>query len=437
MTISSSLAAGVAGLNANAQRLASISDNIANSSTFGYKRVVTDFHSMVLNAGPTKYTAGGVRTTTDRLIDERGQLQGSDNATDIAITGRGFMPVTDLAAVRQQANFPMSLMTTGSFRPNEDGILVTATGQVLMGWPAARNGTFPEFPRDSADGLRPIDIFHNQFAANPTTQIDMGVNLPSDDTLPGSSFEPYNLTLEYFGNLGQTEALTMTFTPTFATSGLSNQWTLDVADSATGGAVIGQYTLTFNDGPTDGGTLSTVDTVSPPTPAGADYDPLTGQIPLTVGGGDITLNIGRPDLPSGMTQLESTFAPSNLSKNGSAVGNLLGVEVDSGGIMRAVYDSGFTRPIYKIPVVDVANANGLTAMDNQTYKVSRDSGEVFLWDAGTGPTGEVMGFAREASTTDVAHELTQLIQTQRAYSSNAKVIQTVDEMLQETTNLKR
>ena len=62
---------------------------------------------------------------------------------------------------------------------------------------------------------------------------------------------------------------------------------------------------------------------------------------------------------------------------------------------------------------------------------------MFLWDAGSGPTGAIEGFAREQSTTDIAHELTQLIQTQRAYSSNAKIIQTVDEMLQETTNLKR
>ena len=83
------------------------------------------------------------------------------------------------------------------------------------------------------------------------------------------------------------------------------------------------------------------------------------------------------------------------------------------------------------------NPNGLIALDNQTYKVSPDSGSFYLWDAGDGPTGAMVGYAREASNTDVAAELTDLIQTQRAYSSNAKVIQTVDEMLQETANLKR
>ena len=59
MTISSSLNAGVAGLAANANRLATISDNIANSATYGYKRVQTDFHSMVIANGSGKYSAGG------------------------------------------------------------------------------------------------------------------------------------------------------------------------------------------------------------------------------------------------------------------------------------------------------------------------------------------------------------------------------------------
>jgi flagellar hook protein FlgE len=101
------------------------------------------------------------------------------------------------------------------------------------------------------------------------------------------------------------------------------------------------------------------------------------------------------------------------------------------------YDGGFTRTLYKVPVVDVRNPNGLIPMENQAFSISRDSGPFFLWDAGQGPTGAMAGFSREGSATDVATELTSLIQTQRAYSSNAKVIQTVDEMLQETTNLKR
>ena len=126
-----------------------------------------------------------------------------------------------------------------------------------------------------------------------------------------------------------------------------------------------------------------------------------------------------------------------VTKDGNAAGTFTGVSIDENGFLYASYSSGFSKVIYQVPVVDVPNPNGLRVLDNQCFALSKDAGSMFLWDAGSGPTGGVEGFAREQSTTDIANELTQLIQTQRAYSSNAKIIQTVDEMLQETTNLKR
>ena len=99
MTISSALNAGVAGLNANATRLASISDNIANSGTFGYKRAATEFESLVLTHAPNagSYAAGGVRSQSSRLIDERGALVSTANALDLAVSGRGMLPVAKSA----------------------------------------------------------------------------------------------------------------------------------------------------------------------------------------------------------------------------------------------------------------------------------------------------------------------------------------------------
>ena len=64
MGISSSMNAGVSGLNANANKLATISDNIANSQTYGYKRADTDFASMTISESARSYTAGGVRTSS-------------------------------------------------------------------------------------------------------------------------------------------------------------------------------------------------------------------------------------------------------------------------------------------------------------------------------------------------------------------------------------
>lgn len=435
MTIYSSLAASVAGLNANAQRLAGISDNIANSSTFGYKRMETDFHSMVINRGALAggtYTAGGVTTTTSRLISQQGQVVGTSNPMDITIAGRGMLPVTEMAAVSRGGALPLSLMTTGSFRPDNTGVLVNSSGQVLMGWAMNADGTLPNVTRDTSAALTPINITHNQFVPNPTTAINMGVNLPSAQTLAGAAGNPSELSVEYFGNLGQAESLTVTFTPTVPTTGSSNTWTMVITDSASDGAVVAEYELTFNNTALGGGTLASVTNVS-----GGTYDPLTGSMAVTVAGGDIDFSIGRLGVLDGMTQLASSFAPTTLSKNGSPVGNLIGVEIDPDGMVNAVYDTGFSRPIYQVPLVDVPNPDGLISMSDQTYKLSLESGPMFLWNAGEGPTGSTRGYSLEASTTDVAVELTNLIQTQRAYSSNAKVIQTVDEMLQETTNIKR
>ncbi len=198
--------------------------------------------------------------------------------------------------------------------------------------------------------------------------------------------------------------------------------------------MIGEYTITFDDQPPNGGRILSVATGG----AGGAYDPLTGEFIVTTDSGqDIALNIGMLGDEDSITQMADSFIPVSTDRDGSPVQSLVGVQVDATGYVKAYYDSGLIRTIAQIPLVDVPNPNGLMALDNQTYQVSPDSGAMFLWNAGDGPTGEINGFSREESATDVAAELTNMIQTQRAYSSNAKVIQTVDEMLQETANLKR
>lgn len=434
MTISSSLNAGVAGLAANASRLATIADNIANSSTYGYKRAEADFSSLVISSGSGTYAAGGVRVTTQRLIDQPGALATTANATDLAVRGRGFLPVTTESSLSSATGeYPLFLATTGSFRTDQDGYLVTNNDVVLMGWPADPDGTIPTFPRDTGDGLEPVQINVNQFTSEPTTQISLGVNLPATETEFGAAGDPLELSVEYFDNLGTSQSINITFTPTVpGVAGASNTWTMELSDSASGGTTIGEYTVVFDDTRGGGGTIASVSTVS-----GGAYDGATGALTVNVAGGPIDINIGAIGTGTGFTQLSDSFAPTSISKDGSPVGNLISVEVDANGFVRASFDIGITRTIYQIPLIDLPNPNGLIVEDNQIYSTSNESGTFFLWDAADGPTGDIVGFALEESATDVAGELTQLIQTQRAYSSNAKVIQTVDEMLQETTNIKR
>ncbi|WP_299888319.1 flagellar hook protein FlgE [uncultured Ruegeria sp.] len=431
MTISSSLNAGVAALKANANRLATISDNIANSSTFGYKRVETDFHSMVTSGQGGSYSAGGVRTTSQRLIDQRGSLVTTNNSTDLAVRGRGMIPVRPSSQIAAGSN-EMLLTTTGSFRTNEEGYLVTESGLVLLGWRAAADGSIPAVPRDTPAALEPVQLSVNQLSGAPTTRMNLRMNLPATATDAGAPGDTQPLSVEYFDNLGKSESVDIELVPTVPATGSSNEWTMIMRDSASGGAIIGEYTLTFTDSRTAGGTLATVTAVS-----GGAYDPATGSVVVNVAGGPMEVNIGTIGDADGITQLSDTFAPVSITRDGSAVGTMTSVQVDENGYVYAFYDTGVSRRMFQIPLADVPNPNGLTALDSQTYAPSRESGTFFLWNAGEGPTGDLVSFAREESTTDVATELTALIQTQRAYSSSATVIKTVDEMLQETTNIKR
>ena len=448
MGISSSMNAGVSGLNANANKLATISDNIANSQTYGYKRADIDFSSMTISdskspntvGGGRWFTAGGVQTNAVWDVSDKGALTTTSNATDLAITGRGFLPVTDFSAIGSASGEqPFMLTTTGSFSTNAQGYLTTSNGLVLLGWPADAFGNVAEQARDSATALEPVRVNMSSVAVQPTTEIALNVNLPTTDVEAGADGADRTVSVEYFDNVGGSQTLAASFTPTVPAAGdpRSNEWTLTLTDQATGESA-GTYTLVFSDTPPNAGGLASVTGPAGGTLA-SSYDAATGEVTLNLGNQTLTVAIGStdPDGPRNLSQLASTFSSVGVSHDGNAAGMFTGLSIDEKGLLSANYSTGFSQVVYQVPVADVPNPNGLRVLDNQCFALSQASGGMFLWDAGDGPTGSIEGFAREQSTTDVANELTQLIQTQRAYSSNAKIIQTVDEMLQETTNLKR
>ncbi|MBT8472864.1 MAG: flagellar hook-basal body complex protein [Marinicaulis sp.] len=434
MGLSSSLNAGVMGLAVNATKLATISDNIANSETYGYKRADTDFTNMVLRQGAGAYTAGGVRVATFKDIASQGALVTTANSTDISIAGRGMLPVTTSAGLTAQSgDRPLLLTTTGSFSPDQNGYLRTLSGNFLMGWPAEIDGTVNVPGRNSSTGLEPVQIVGNQFIASPTSNVELGLNIPASATQAGADGASFDLPVEYFDSLGRSQTLSFEFIPSVPATGASNTWTVEVTDQAGDPTTpIASFDVVFDDATGSGGSILSV------TPGGgATYDSTTGIVNVNVSSGPISVAIGAPGESGLLTQLSSSFAPVGVRADGAPIGSLNAIEINEQGMLEAIYDTGFRRVIYQIPLADVPNVNGLSALDNQTYSVSQASGDFYFWDAGSGPVGSTIGFSLTESTTDIAEELTDLIQTQRAYSSNAKIIQTVDEMLQETTNLIR
>lgn len=436
MSLGSSLNAGVLGLQANAARLAMISENIANNNTAGYKRAEIDFSTIVLSDDqPGSFTAGGVTSSVRRSINEKGLVEATGNSTDISIKGGGFIPVakSNTPDNLNPARDEYRLATTGSFRPDVDGNLVTNGGHYLLGFRVDQNGAAlnPAIARNSFESLEVVNIGASGFTASPTTTIEFAGNLPAQDTDAAASGDPRILPVEYFDELGNSQTLTLTFTPSIPATGFSANWQFTVTDSANA-AVVGDFDIQFNQSGTAAGTIDAV------TATTGLYDPATGKLSVTVAGGnDIAIDIGRPDTGDGLVQFSGEFAPLRISKDGASFGNILRVEIGDDGMVNAIFDNGQTRPIYQILVADVINPNGMQLTDGNVFRLTQESGGLFLFNAGNGPVGSTAGYSLENSTVDIAQELTALIETQRSYSSSARIITTVDEMLQETTNLKR
>jgi len=467
MSLSSSLSAGVAGLLANSTKLATISDNIANSATPGYRRADVEFSSLV-NADPrtSSFSAAGVRANAFRDVETAGSLTTTANPTDLAIGGNGMLPVTETDRLGLPANQrPFLLTPTGSFAIDEQGFLSTRTGLTLLGFQLDDSGALPAgVRRDGPDSLSPVQVSNFINNAQPTSEVKLGVNLPAAETEFGAPAQPLESPIQYFDSVGRAQTLTVRYTPTApAAAGdpPTDTWTLEFFDSNNLDPTqpIAAVEVAFSD--TNRGRIETVTEIdltgAPNLPTGyspTTFDPQTGRLTVLASDPDgpgalapkvpIEIFIGSDDpvaqanlTDAGLTQLDAPFAPTNVIKNGAPAGTLSGLEVDEKGVLLGVYDTGQRVPLFRIPVADVPNMNGLEARNSQTFALTPESGNVFLHDANTGPVGSIESGALQESSVDIARELTDLIRTQRAYSSNASVIRTADEMLQETTNLKR
>jgi flagellar hook protein FlgE len=433
MSIGSALQTGVNGLRAQATKLATISDNIANSSTVGYKRSTAQFSTLVVNgAGGGSYTAGGVTTQIRTEVSRAGNIIGSDTNTDLAIAGRGFF------AVASQPDGTGSAVTrAGSFRADEFGNLRNDGGYYLQGFPLNADGSYvggaPSLT--TFDSMETVNIASIQGSARPTTEVGYAGNIPA------GAAGPFQASVQYFDEFGGSQTMTLNWVPNGAPG--SNIWDLEIYDGATTGTPI----TTIGGIDFTGGTGFTAGT--PDFPAGAPaaapgytitgWDEATGSVTIQLPGPaaqEITIALGDEGGLNGITQFGGDFTP-QTNVDGSALGKLQQIDIKEDGTLVAIFDNGEVRPVYQIPVADVVNPEGLTAVDGNAFTLSANSGDLRVAVAGSANTGTISAGALEGANVDVAQELTSLIETQRAYSSNATVVQTADEMLEEVSRLGR
>lgn len=123
-------------------------------------------------------------------------------------------------------------------------------------------------------------------------------------------------------------------------------------------------------------------------------------------------------------------------QNGAELGLRTGVEITRDGFVVARFSNGASTNLYKIPLVTFANANGLTEVSGTAYSENELSGEENLRQAGEGGAGFLEASTIESSNVDLADEFAKLIVSQRAFSANTKIINTVDQMTEELLRLR-
>lgn len=434
MSISSAMQTGVSGLYANSTAVGKISENIANANTDGYKR---QFSQMVTTtaSGANGNAPSGVEAVNTADVSLGGTMQSTSSPTDLAVNGNGFFVVTPSANDAVESDY--MLTRAGSFKPDANGNLVNAAGYYLAGYAYKSDGTLGPVDRSGFSGMSTVNVRNASLPPAATTTISVQGNLPSQQTGLTTPGAPFTSSTAFFSPLGQSGQLQFSWQPTST----ANKWTMTVSDNS--GNTYGSVDIAFNDSGTNAGSPVSYSNVQnlATAPAAFSLDPTTGIATLSINNGatpqSVTLKLGAPNSSSGITQFAGDFTPQTFDKDGSPSSNLSRVEVDSSGNLIGVFDNGDQKKLYQIPLGNVTNPDGLTLNNGNAYKLSTDSGAYSNQPAGTGSVGTIASKSLEASNVDIAQELSNLIVVQRAYSTDAKIVTTMDQMLSVTTQLKQ
>lgn len=433
LSLYSALYSGVSGLSAEASAMAGVADNITNINTIGYKGVETQFRTLVTD-GRTRsnYSAGGVAAAPQALISKQGLLQASSSNTDLAIEGGGFF-VTRSGAGENSA---IAFTRAGSFKPDEEGFLRNASGYYLQGWRLDATGNYTN--TGNLNELEPVRLSELTGTAAPTTKIQMRANLSSaqetfagaytaGSIAAGTTSPHFSRSVDVSDAQGGSHRVTLGFVKTGP-----NEWQAEVYSDPAGdvtapGGLLASGTVRFRpDGSLDraGSSPELFGTITP------GWTNSAGSVP-------ISLALGEDGGLDGLTQFGSESALITSTVDGGLLGNIASIDISATGKVSAIFEDGTARAVFQLPLATFPNPDGLTRLPGNGYAVSNASGNFAINPPGTFGSGNISAGALEASNVDLAAEFTNMIRFQRAYSASSKIITTVDDMLQEVSNLKR
>jgi len=173
-------------------------------------------------------------------------------------------------------------------------------------------------------------------------------------------------------------------------------------------------------------------------PDGSLNTPSSGQVTVnyTSGGSQtMALDLGTPGGFAGLTEFGSPASVVAENQDGFGAGELANLEVALDGTINGFYTNGQAQQIGSVGVATFVNEAGLAEVGNSYFRETANTGTRTFGAAGASGAGDMVGGSIEQSNVDTALEFVNLIQAQRAYQANARVVTVQDELLSETVNL--
>lgn len=385
------------GLNAVTKQLDSISNNISNVGTTGFKSSRAEFGSVYADS-----QAMGVDVIGQtQSINKGGSLASTGRNLDVAISGGGFFvtrnPAGDIGYTR-----------AGVFGADKDSFIVNGAGQRLQGYSVNADGEL------QVGSLGDLQLRSANLPARATDSLEFVMNLDSNETaIPAATAfnkddaATFNSTYtsKVFDSQGKEHTLTQYFVKTD-----DNAW--DVHYFSDGNAVTDPATphkLSF--GPN--GTLNTGAAV---------------QVNQALAGGVAPLQI---DIDyTGTSQYGADFIVTANRANGYAAGEQTNLAVEKDGSVYANYSNGQRMLQGQIALASFVNTDGLKNEDGTAWSETSASGAPLVGVPGAGSFGELRSGALENSNVDLTQQLVGLMEGQRNYQANTKVLSTNKELTQ-------
>lgn len=381
----------LSGIQAINEQLNTVSNNIANAATYGFKAGRANFSSVMAGTKANGVEIGSVTQN----IGQNGSTTTTGRGMDAAIDGRGFF-----VSVNGQGQTTYSRV--GIFSTDTKGFLIDSNGDQVQGYGPSKTGAL--------GAMGPIQVPTGQIPAVATTGVAYTGNLSADWTVPTTAFNPadntsYNMVKQsvVYDSLGSQHTLSQYFVKQNANT-VSAYYSLDgAAPSAT------PATLTFNT--TGELTGTTGNTIAIPASGGA-------------AAGSVTVDY------TGTTRFAGEASTTTNRSDGYASGAFVGVSMSADGSLVAKYSNDQSQVVGTVAIATFANEGALSSVSNTSWVANADSGAALYNAPGIGLAGKLTTGSLEGSNVDITSELVGLMTSQRNYQANSKVLTTESQMMQ-------